>query len=134
MYTHSVSLYCLPEVRPPKVLLACSQYVRKQLDKLDIPYKYPVAKVGFVATIGKGTPVVGLRADMDALPLQELTDVPFRQVHLSPFCMLQVSHGPVERAPVMLDAFQAGAVPAGVCAKRLCNMPCRTVATITSLS
>ena len=31
-----------------------------------------------MATIGKGKPVVGLRADMDALPIQEKADVPFR--------------------------------------------------------
>ena len=31
-----------------------------------------------IATIGEGAPVVGLRADMDALPIQELADVPFR--------------------------------------------------------
>ena len=37
-----------------------------------------MAKTGIVATIGKGAPVVGLRADMDALPINELADVPFR--------------------------------------------------------
>ena len=31
-----------------------------------------------MATIGKGKPIVGLRADMDALPIKEVTDVPFR--------------------------------------------------------
>ena len=33
-----------------------------------------------MATIGRGSPVVGLRADMDALPIQEVADVSFRHV------------------------------------------------------
>ena len=61
-----------------------SAYVRAQLDKLHIPYQYPIAGEGIVATIGTGkSPCVGLRADMDALPIHEADDTgcTFRSKH-----------------------------------------------------
>ena len=45
--------------------------------------RYPVARVGIVATIGKGKPVVGLRSDMDALPIQELTGASYKRARLA---------------------------------------------------
>jgi amidohydrolase len=56
--------------------------VCKELDGLQIPYKTGIAKTGVVATLSKGNgPCIALRADMDALPIQEETGLDFTSQH-----------------------------------------------------
>ena len=70
-------LHRFPELMYEEV--KTSQLVRDTLDSLDIPYRWPIAETGVLATLGDGNgPCVALRADMDALPIHEETDVSFR--------------------------------------------------------
>jgi len=59
------------EIRTAKKITA-------QLDELGIEYTTGVAKTGVVAHLGEGAPVIALRADMDALPIQEINDAPYK--------------------------------------------------------
>ena len=54
--------------------------VADYLKSLGLEVRYPIAHTGVVAVLkgGKPGPVVALRADMDALPVVEETDVPFK--------------------------------------------------------
>ncbi|CAA3032409.1 IAA-amino acid hydrolase ILR1-like 4 [Olea europaea subsp. europaea] len=52
-----------------------SKLIRTELDKLGIPYKYPIAVTGVVGYIGTGKPpFVTIRADMDASAIQEAVE------------------------------------------------------------
>jgi amidohydrolase len=40
-----------------------------------------VGKTGVVAELGAGKPLIAIRADMDALPIQEANQVPYKSIH-----------------------------------------------------
>lgn len=55
-----------------------ADYIAKQLSGLGIEVQPGVGKSGVVATLGDGNgPVIAVRADMDALPIQETNDVDY---------------------------------------------------------
>lgn len=58
-------------------------FVSEQLQKWGIEHQTEVAKTGIVATIdsGKPGPVLAIRADLDALPIQEENDIPYKSQH-----------------------------------------------------
>jgi len=60
-----------------------SAYVKARLDELGIPWE-PMANTGIVGIIRGEKPsdaVVALRADMDALPIKEANDVPYKSLN-----------------------------------------------------
>ena len=54
-----------------------AKVVADALEGMGIRVKTGVGITGVVGYLGEGPPVVGIRADMDALPLQEANDVPY---------------------------------------------------------
>ena len=55
-----------------------ARLVADTLADLGIEAQTGVGKTGVVGYLGEGKPVIGIRADMDALPIQETNDVPYR--------------------------------------------------------
>jgi len=60
-----------------------AEFIAQKLQEWGISHQTGIAKTGIVATIesGKPGPVLGIRADMDALPIQEENEVPYRSQH-----------------------------------------------------
>jgi len=69
-----------------------ARQVSQYLEKLGIPYRRIGAGAGIVADLPGpgGVPAVALRADMDALPIQEETGLEFASVHAG--CMHACGH------------------------------------------
>lgn len=58
-----------------------SAFIRRMLEQWGIDYEYPFVKTGILACINGKDPegkVVALRTDMDALPINEENDVPYK--------------------------------------------------------
>ena len=55
-----------------------SRLVADALRDMGIEIEVGVAETGVVARIGEGRPAIGIRADMDALPIHEANDVPYK--------------------------------------------------------
>lgn len=51
--------------------------VANALREMGLEVSTGVGKTGVVATLGEGKPVIGIRGDMDALPIVEANDVPY---------------------------------------------------------
>ena len=60
-----------------------AEFIHQQLQAWGIPHQTGIAKTGVVATINSETPgkVLALRADMDALPIQEENEVAYKSQH-----------------------------------------------------
>jgi amidohydrolase len=60
-----------------------SAFIAQKLQEWKIPHQTDIAQTGIVATIEGNRPgrVLAIRADMDALPVQEENEVPYRSQH-----------------------------------------------------
>lgn len=54
-----------------------ARFVAETLRGMGVAVETGVARTGVVGTLGEGTPIIALRADMDALPIDEATGLPF---------------------------------------------------------
>ena len=55
--------------------------IAETMDKMGYRVRTGVGKTGVVAELGEGKPIVAIRADMDALPIQEANQVPYKSTH-----------------------------------------------------
>ncbi|RLT43422.1 MAG: amidohydrolase [Chloroflexi bacterium] len=55
-----------------------AKLVAESLTEMGIETQVGVGKTGVVGFLGEGSPVIGIRADMDALPILEANDVPYK--------------------------------------------------------
>lgn len=79
---HRRHLHQNPELSFQEVLTA--QYIQSQLTKWNIFFQSGIGGYGIVATIQGKNPhikTICLRADMDALPIQEKTEVDYASIH-----------------------------------------------------
>jgi amidohydrolase len=51
--------------------------IAEEMERLGCRVRTGVGRTGVVADLGRGQPLVGIRADIDAIPIQEANDVPY---------------------------------------------------------
>ena len=75
------SIHRKPELGFEETITA--DFISRKLQEWQIPHQTEIAKTGIVATIEGKRPgkVLAIRADMDALPIQEANQVPYRSLH-----------------------------------------------------
>ena len=54
-----------------------SKRIKRELEEMEIPF-IEMAGTGVIGILGQGEPIIALRADMDALKIQEQTDVGYK--------------------------------------------------------
>lgn len=59
-----------------------AKFIREQLDEMGIPYNHGIGGEGILGQIKGGKPgkTIALRADMDALPIHEETNLPWKSI------------------------------------------------------
>jgi len=90
--------------------------VVRELEVLGLEPRAGIGRTGVVVEIGEGEPVVALRADMDALPIQEANDHEFRsRVDGRMHACGHDAHtaGLIGAAQLLVDARAAGELPPG---------------------
>ncbi|MFN8439780.1 MAG: M20 family metallopeptidase [Caldilineaceae bacterium] len=55
-----------------------ARLVAETLETFGVEVQTGIAKTGVVGYLGEGSPIIGIRADMDALPIQEVNNVPYK--------------------------------------------------------
>lgn len=55
-----------------------ARLVAETLETFGVEVQTGIAKTGVVGYLGEGSPIIGIRADMDALPIQEINNVPYK--------------------------------------------------------
>ena len=75
------SLHQKPELAFQEQITA--EFIQEKLQSWNIPHEIGIAKTGIVATITSNSPgkVLAIRADMDALPIEEANNMPYRSQH-----------------------------------------------------
>ena len=54
-----------------------AKFIEKELASFGLKARTGIGKTGIVVNIGSGKPCIALRADMDALPIQDMKKVPY---------------------------------------------------------